>query len=539
MSTTQAPQPARLLEATAASPAPSRRAILGGLAATSAAVALPALTASPAEAATAYRPARYNKTPVPTAAARHMGNRFAYGMTPALAREMQRAGGPQAWFRKQLNPGSIRDAFADETHKWWYSIDASASTLWDREVREIEGGWEAMANYARWCMVRRIYSKRQVLELMTEFWENHLYVPIHDDGVFTYRAAYGKMIRNRALGAFDDLLVAATTHPAMGISLDNAQSNKWGVNENLGRELLELHTVGQGNYTEDDVKASARILTGYRVETWSTWKAYYDESWHVTGPVKVMGFSHPNGSSDGRAVAEAYLRYLARHPKTAEKICRKLAQRFVSDTPSAALVSHLASVYLKNGTQIKPVLLALVKSKEFAASAGDKVRTPTDDVIATYRAMRVKIARPTNDEACANAILWQASALGHQPFGWTRPDGPPDNAVAWTSVSRMLASFEMHWGMSGGWWPSIDVRRPSYLSWIPNRSRGGVRFDQLVDHLSRVLLGRKSTAQLLQACCQATGTRPGERINKDHPIGQWKMPWLLTTVLDTPAHLTR
>ena len=80
-----------------------------------------------------------------------------------------------------------------------------------------------MANYARWCLVRRIYSERQVLEVMTEFWENHLHVPVDDDGVFTYRADYGKVVRAHALGRFDEMLVAAITHPAMGISLDNAR----------------------------------------------------------------------------------------------------------------------------------------------------------------------------------------------------------------------------------------------------------------------------------------------------------------------------
>ena len=254
-----------------------------------------------------------------------------------------------------------------------------------------------MANYARWCLLRRIYSQRQVLESLTEFWEHHLYVPIHDDGVFPYRAQYGKLLREHALGRFDQMLMAAVTHPSMGIALDNAASTKRGVNENLGRELLELHTLGQGNYSEDDVKNSARILTGYRVDMWRTWDAYYDENSHATGAVKVLDFEHPNADPDGRAVTEAYLKYLARHQLTARRIARKLAVRFVCDDPSKALVDRLAKVYLDNDTAIKPVLMALVDSEEFKRSVGVKVRTPTDDVVATYRVLGAKIGRPRDE----------------------------------------------------------------------------------------------------------------------------------------------
>ena len=245
-----------------------------------------------------------------------------------------------------------------------------------------------MANYSRWCLLRRIYSQRQVLEVMTEFWENHLHVPVYDDGVWMYRSQYGKVIRSHALGRFDQMLVAAITHPAMGISLDNANSTKKAPNENLGRELLELHTLGRGNYTEDDVKSSARILTGYRVDLWRTWNATYDTGSHWTGAVKVVDFTHRNSEPDGRPVAEEYLTYLARHPRTASRIARKLAVRFVSDAPSAALVAHLAKVFLDNDTEIEPMLRALVAHPEFKASAAMKVRTPTDDVVATHRVLR-------------------------------------------------------------------------------------------------------------------------------------------------------
>lgn len=475
--------------------------------------------------------------PAPTAAALHLGNRFGYGMTPELYADMRAAGGPEAWFERQLDPAAVADPEGEATESWWVSNSLGAAELWARDQQKVEATWTAMSNYACWCLVRRIHSRRQVLEAMTEFWENHLHVPIHDDGVFAYRVDYGRTIRGHALGRYDDMLVGAITHPAMGISLDNASSTKRAPNENLGRELLELHTVGRGHHTEDDVKNSARILTGYRVKTWTaTWDAYYDPASHWVGPVRVLGFSHPNGSTDGRPVAEAYLRYLARHPRTAERIARKLVRRFVTDDPAEALVAHLASVYLAHDTAIKPVLRELVASAEFRSAAGGKVRTPTDDVVATYRALGARLAAPTSSDSAANVILWQANDVGQQPFSWSRPDGQPEDNRSWSSASRLLASFAMHYSVAGGWWPKVDVTYRTAADWLPADS---VRFDALVDHLSRTILGRAAPPRILTACIQATGTAADATITADHSVLGWKAPILLTTLLDTPEHLHR
>lgn len=474
---------------------------------------------------------------VPSPFALHLASRLGYGMTPALHAEMTRAGSPEAWFEQQLDPASVPDAEADQLESWWPSLALDAAELWRRDQQEIESAWQAMTNYARWCLVRRIVSRRQVHEAMTEFWENHLHVPIHDDGVFSYRVPYGRVIRKHALGRFDQMLVEAITHPAMGISLDNNSSTKRAPNENLGRELLELHTVGRGHHTEDDVKNSARILTGYRVRTWNTtWEAWYDTASHWTGAVKVLDFEHANTAADGRPVAEAYLRYLARHPRTAERIARKLAIRFVSDAPSDALVSELAAVYLAQDTEIKPVLRALVASAEFRASAGAKVRTPTDDVVATYRSLGVRFARPTSGNSGANALVYVAAELGQSPFGWSRPDGQPETNAAWSSVSRLLASFGMHYNAAGGWWPKVDMTYRTMAEWLPAPS---VRFDALVDHLSRQILARPASERLVLACSQATLTDRSATITASHSVARWKAPILLTTLLDTPEHLHR
>jgi hypothetical protein len=520
---------------------PTRRAVLGG-ALGAGAVAPLALPAAPASAATAYRPARVRRPRLLKAADRHLVSRFSYGVTPALAQQVRAAGGARGWFEQQLSPASVSDPGAVGLRDWWrpglsYTGNAGAAELWRRQREEIEGGWEVMANYARWALARRILSRRQVLEVMCEFWENHFNVPVNGDAAFTWRTDYGMTIRAHALGSFASLLRAAILHPAMGIYLNNAVSKQPNPNENLGRELLELHTVGRtAGYTEDDVKNSARILTGYRVRMWQDFAASYRPEDHWTGPVTVLGRSWENASPDGRQVAEEYLDFLARHPATARRIARKLCVKFVSDRPSDALVERLARVYLDNKTQIKPVLRALVASAEFQGSVGKKVRDPGEDVVATYRLLRVALRKPTRDDAAANAILWQVSALGSSPFSWPRPDGQPLTNEAWSSPSRMLASMDVHFVMSGGWWPTAQISYRSPLSWAGKRP---IRFDRLVDKLSREILHKPSTAALLDACCKAVGVGPRARITADHGVVKWDFARLLTTFFDSPDFYLR
>ncbi len=252
-----------------------------------------------------------------------------------------------------------------------------------------------------------------------------------------------------------------------------------------------------------------------------------------------MGFADPNADADGRPLTRAYLSYLAHHPATARRVARKLAVKFVSDAPSDALLDHLAEVYLDHDTAIRPVLRALVRSSEFARAVGAKVRDPGEDVVATYRALDVRIARPPAGDSgayAANQILWQADTIGTKPFDWPRPDGQPIDNDAWASPSRMLASMSVHVDLAGTWWPSAGATYHSTAWWVPGYP---IRFDLLVDHLSQRILHRRSTAQLLQACCEAVDVEPHERITRDHGLVRWNWYRLLTTFLDSPAFLTR
>jgi Protein of unknown function (DUF1800) len=510
---------------------PARRALLAGAGLAAGATLFPTFAERADAAVASAKGAELLSTP-----SRHLVGRFAYGVTPALARQVRRQGGARRWFDRQLSPQGVADHDASALVTWYPGLSWSPGRLWKETTMGGLPGWSVMADYQCWVLLRRMYSNRQLLETMTEFWENHLYVPVYGDGVYTWRKRFGDVIRKHALDSFENLLWASTTHPAMGIYLDNAVSDKDHPNENLGRELLELHTVGVGNYTESDVKSSARILTGWKVDVWNTWAATYDPTAHWVGHVKVGSFSASNRSSDGRKVTRDYLRYLAHHPDTARRIATKLATVFVHDDPPKSLVDHLAQVYRAHDTQIRPVLSALVETKAFKDAVGAKIRDPQGDFVATYRALGVDVKKPHDRDKAAHQITWVASNIGQGVFEWPRPDGQPLDGASWASPSRMMGSMSFHYGSAGGWWPSQGIHYRQPLSWLPKDT---TPFKVLVEHLSQQILHRHATDDLLKACCQAVDAKPMDQIDKDHPVMRWLFQRLMTTLLDSPAHFRR
>jgi uncharacterized protein (DUF1800 family) len=465
---------------------------------------------------------------------RHLLSRFSYGVTPELARQARRGGA--AWFERQARPETIHDRAADGLIRWFPKMTASPGQLWKRHVAGSYQGWEVCTDIQRWTLLRRTYSNRQLHEVMTDFWSNLLHVAAPDDTSWPWRLRYDATIRQHALGRFDELLNAAITHPAMGCYLDNASSTRETLNENLGRELLELHTVGLGaGYTEDDVRRSALMLTGYRVDVRRTYDAWYSEADHFTGRLTIMEFSDDNRDRDGRAATRRYLDHLAHHPATARRLARRLCQQFVSDEPSAALVTTVANAYLAADTAIVPTLRALIGTREFKDSVGAKVRTPADDAVATYRALRVQAKRPTANDSFANAIAFQTEAMGQRVFDWPAPDGFPLLNESWVGVSRMLNSFQTHHHQAGGYYPKRDVKHRAPQAWLPKLP---ARFDDVVDHVCRELLVRPATPQLQRAASirlQIAGT---ERVTRTD-LPQHKLIRLLDTLLDSPQHMTR
>ena len=474
---------------------------------------------------------------VPAPQLRHVLSRFSYGVTPSLVVQARAAGGARAWFDQQLDPARIEDQAATQMRSWFPYLDRTPASLWDEHKAGGRQGSEAAKDLQRWTLLRRTYSKHQLLETMVEFWSNLLHVPAPEPKCWPQRTAYDGVVRQHALGTFADMLVACDTHPAMGCYLDNAVSTGEKLNENLGRELLELHTVGiVGDFTEDEVRDSARILTGYTCDRFRTWAAVYSRAAHSTGAVQVLGFTDANASDDGRAVTERYLRYLAHHPATARRIAHRLAVRFVSDTPPDALVTRVAMAYTASGTDIRSTLRALVDSPEFAASVDLKTKTPTEDGVATYRALGVTVSAPVSVDSAANALAFQISTIGQSPFDWSRPDGFPDITEAWTSSSRMLGSWHVHWAVAGGFWPTSGITHRPVASWLPTLP---ARFDVVVDHVTRQITARAATAQMIAAATAFAGISAATQITRSADLSSFRMTKLLSVILDSPAHMIR
>lgn len=474
-------------------------------------------------------------TPVLPTRDRHVVSRFSGGVTPQLTADVLRAGGALAWFDGQVDAASGADGVAD----WWPDLHLGPETVWQRHTTGVRGGHRVTEDYSKQLMLRRILSPLQVLEVMTDFWENHLHVTTAALGtMFPWRADYGRVIRKHALGRFDDMLAEAVPHPAMLTYLNGSGSTASHPNENLGRELLELHTVGVGRFTEDDVKSAARILTGWKIEFNPSWSSVFVPRDHWLGPVLVKGFRDLNVLSSAGTLTPRFLRHLAHHPDTATHLAHKLAVKFVRDDPSPALVARLAKVYLEQDTRIAPVLQALVRDPEFRLATDVKLRDPVEDVVATHRALRTVLAVPAgpDDSSAANTIIEATDLLGLSPHAWTRPDGAPQVNAAWASAARAMGSFQVHWSMANAAWPTQGITYRPIRSWVP---RYPIVFEDLVDHLARNLLGRRSDASLLDACVVVTGVRPATRITRTHALVTRGLPSLLTTVLDSPGHYYR
>jgi uncharacterized protein (DUF1800 family) len=435
--------PARPSDAGAFANRDASYAAAGGQAAVKAPPAASLVYATAAEAAAATKPALpgplANGDPV-----LHLLRRTTIGPTPAMAADV-RARGIDAWIAGQLAPAAIPDGEADGAAAAFPLATADLDTV---HARVKAGDWDAMNDYAGYTLARQIWSNRQLFEVMVDFWANHLNVPQPGPGSWDVGPAYHRdVIRRHALGSFTDMLLAAGRHPAMLRYLSAQLSDRRSVNENYGRELLELHTVGvDGGYTESDVRNSAYILTGRGAVDDGNPGAgtfVYDPDRHWTGPVKVLDFSSPNGSAaGGLAVGDAYLRHLAGLPATARTIARKLAVRFVSDVPPPALVDRLAKAYLDGGTQILPVLQLMFRSGEFWASVGQKARRPLENLVASARALGL---RPGPDTA--RGVSWlldRSNDLGHRPLAWRAPNGYPDVHAAWRSAGAVVGLWNTH-----------------------------------------------------------------------------------------------
>jgi uncharacterized protein (DUF1800 family) len=325
---------------------------------------------------------------------------------------------------------------------------------------------------------RAIDSPRQLQEVMTEFWYQHFNVCINKDIDRVWVGPYeDQAIRPYALGRFRDLLGATCHHPAMLYYLDNwqntapnskgAKGNQRGLNENYARELMELHTLGvDGGYTQKDVIELARILTGLgyapspaalsdgKLQPIGSYGATFDTTRHDFGDKILLG-KHFSGT--GESEVEQALDMLARQPATAQHVCYKMAQYFVSDKPSPALVTKMAAVFRASDGDIKKVMTTMVQSPEFWSADNNKYKTPFRYVVSAVRAVGLE---PQDYSPLIDMLNQQ----GQPTYAYLTPDGYKNTKEAWLNADSLLKriNFATALGMGtlkGNSYPPPEYRR--------------------------------------------------------------------------------
>ena len=297
-------------------------------------------------------------------------------------------------------------------------------------------------------LMRAAYSNRQLAEELDDFWFNHFNV-YYDKGSdrFLIPDYERQAIRPHILGKFRDLLEATAKSPAMLFYLDNFQSvgadaavnarapknRRRGLNENYGRELMELHTLGvDGGYTQKDVTEVARCFTGWTIQEPRKGGAFfYNDKLHDKGAKVVLGVAIPAGG--GVDDGEKVLDILASHPSTAHFISRELAQRFVADNPPKELVDKMAATFLKTGGDIREVMRVMLESKEFWSLGAyhAKVKTPFEMVASAVRALNANV-----DDAFALAN--QVGNLGEPLYRKQEPTGYSNMNAEWINSAALL-----------------------------------------------------------------------------------------------------
>ncbi len=414
-------------------------------------------------------------------------------------------------------------------------------------------------------ILRGIYSRWQLRELLADFWHNHFNISINtDDRVAIAFPVYDRdVIRKNCLGNFRQMLEDVAKSVCMQFYLDNASSKASPANENYARELFELHTMGADSYMnhlynkwrevpgalegrpegyiDEDVYEAARAFTGWTIADGSAdWKGghfpntgefHYFEQWHDNYQKRVLGVEFsPNQApmADGKKVLDI----LARHPATAKFIAKKLCTRLVADAPGEALIAEAAREFLQSvdqPDQIARVVRVIALSEECRNTWGNKIKRPLELVISTFRAVKADVIPNDN-------LLWTLLQMGQQPFAWPTPDGYPDHSAHWINAEMLLRRWNFPLNVLNYDWHNYAKTEMSGQT--PDHLRTHREVTQY--WLNRILgyLPPAETVKELSAYL-ADGGRPDGDFKWKGSYRNEKISWLVSAILLLPDFQVR
>jgi uncharacterized protein (DUF1800 family) len=462
----------------------------------------------------------------PPDSALHALNRLAYGPRPGEV-ERVAARGVMRWIDRQLTPDQIDDGALARREREFplltYDRRDLAALYLDvqRERRERQRAADSMAErpldtpraqqgrrlageFEQLAAMRAVLSERQLYEVMVDFWTNHFNVYVAKGADRFLAPDYiERTIRRRALGRFEELLIATAESPAMLFYLDNWESvapgstppaapqlrgrpffgrrpalfppprdpaqpdsqrqraldrQPKGLNENYARELLELHTLGvDGGYTQQDVIDVARIFTGWGIKRPQEGGDFQFHDWaHDRGEKRVLGVRFPEGHGQDEGIR--LLKLLANQPATMHHVSGALCQRFVNDDPPDGCVDDAVAAWKRSHGDIREVLRAIVQGAEFwaATNVRAKVKTPLEFVVSAARAVA---AEPDTTPRLAQVV----ARLGEPLFLHVAPDGYPEREAAWVNSGALLDRMNAAVALAAGKLPGVVVNLDSIV----------------------------------------------------------------------------
>jgi uncharacterized protein (DUF1800 family) len=369
---------------------------------------------------------------------------------------------PEPWRAVRRSPALVQD-WVEQQRSVRLAPEGQRSGIREAYLRKGRDAYLAAAG-AR--AASALQSPTPFIERLVHFWANHFAVSVDKLLVIGLAGGFeGDAIRPNVLGRFEDLLLAAVRHPAMLLYLDQARStgpnsrlgrraNGQGLNENLAREILELHTLGvRSGYTQEDVTELARALTGWTLPgedvldgAPSTFR--FVAAMHEPGQRKLLGRNYPD---DGEHQARAILHDLATAPATARHIATKLARHFVADIPPPALVQRLSDAFLRSGGEMRSVYRELLAAPETWAAGGGKFKSPWDWTISSLRALGRREIAP----AQLGTLMTQ---LGQPVWRPGSPAGFGDTDAAWAASDALLRRVEAAQGLAAQAGDAVDAR---------------------------------------------------------------------------------